>query len=201
MIKKLLIVVIPLLLLALVWMLFFWTPNKTHNISDSQDLLRGGDFSLNSFQGKRSLNDFRGNIVLIYFGYTWCPDVCPTNLSMMSAAFLQLEQQELAQVQGIFISVDPARDTVERLAEYTEFFHPKIMGLTGTVNEVNQLAKRYGVSYRLVKQESATDYVVDHSSETYVVGQTGKLLDVLPHAAPPDQILLSIRKHLAKKGK
>ncbi|MFK5893611.1 MAG: SCO family protein [Pseudomonadota bacterium] len=194
--KKLLLVFVPILFLLLIWMVFFWSPEKNHSVLSSAQQPMGGEFTLESATGKIALKDFRNKIVLIYFGYTWCPDICPTNLAMMSAAFTQLNEQEAQQVQGLFISVDPDRDSVKRLSSYTEFFHKKIMGLTGSKKQINELSKRYGVSYRLVKQDSATDYVVDHSSETYVVGKQGQLLEKIPHASPPEQILLTIRKYL-----
>jgi len=194
--KKILFFLVPVLFLALIWVVFFWTPNnKPHNLPlDKQDL--GGDFTLQSVQGDVSLNDFRDKLVLIYFGYTWCPDICPTSLSLLAAALSQLNQSEINQVQGVFISVDPDRDTVKHLSNYSAFFHPKIIGLTGSKQQIDELAKRYGVSYRMVKQASATDYVVDHSSATYIVGKNGKLLETLPHATPVDNILVSIRKYL-----
>lgn len=194
--KKLLIVLIPILTLIIIWMLFFWTPEKKHSVLDAPPATIGGEFTLDSNKGKVSLNQFKDKVVLIYYGYTWCPDVCPTNLSMLASALSQLKEDEKKQVQGIFISVDPERDTVERLAEYTQFFHENIIGLTGSKEQIDDLAKRYGVLYRIVKQDSATDYVVDHSSETYVVDKNGKLQEALPHAALPDQILLTIRKYL-----
>ncbi|MFK5984070.1 MAG: SCO family protein [Pseudomonadota bacterium] len=195
--KKIFLVVIPLLMLALLWVIFFWPVEKEYQVLDSQPQKRSSEFNLISSKGEVSLNDFKGKVVLIYFGYTWCPDVCPTNLSMMSGALSQLEADEVDQVQGLFISIDPERDNVKRLEEYTQFFHPKIQGLTGSKQQIDELAKRYGVSFRRVKQqESATDYVVDHSSMTYVIGKDGKLVGNLPHAALPEQILLMVREHL-----
>jgi protein SCO1/2 len=177
-------------------MLFFWSPEKKLKLLATNTATKGGEFTLDSSNGKVSLNQFKDKVVLIYFGYTWCPDVCPTNLSMLASALSQLTENEKKQVQGIFISVDPDRDNVQRLAEYTHFFHEKIIGLTGTKEQIDDIAKRYGVSFRLVKQDSATDYVVDHSSETYVIDKQGKLQEALPHAALPDQILVTIRKYL-----
>ena len=161
----------------------------------------GGDFSMQAQSGPVSLKDFRGKVVLIYFGYTMCPDICPTNLAMMSNAFMQLEEtpegkQILANVQGIFISVDPQRDTLKRLAEYVGYFHPSLIGLTSTPEAIKEVADRYGAAYqKVIQDDSATNYVVDHSSETYVVDPQGKLVERLPHAAPPEQILAAIRKY------
>ena len=194
--KKLLSLVIFLLIIAIIWVFFFWQPPKDHISLTSREAMEGGDFTLQSISGPVSLKDLRGKVVLVYFVYTWCPDICPTNLAMMAGALSQLEANEKDRVQGIFISVDPDRDSVDRLATYTNFFHETILGLTGTTETIKDIADRYGVAYRIVKQDSAADYVVDHSSETYLIDPRGKLVEKLPHAALPDQILTSIRKYL-----
>lgn len=204
--KKILPVIIVVLLAACIYMLFFWQPAsdsashlKMNPFSTSRALPEGGEFTLQSLNGPVSLKDFRGKVVLIYFGYTMCPDICPTNLSMMSNAFSQMDEQELEKVQGIFISVDPQRDTMQRLNEYTHYFHESIIGISDTAEVIRALANRYGAAYQKVVQEgSATNYVVDHSSETYVVDAQGKLVARLPHAAPPKEILTAIRQYSKK---
>ena len=189
-------VIVLVLAVTLVWVVFFWQPDKDHQMLFSSGEARGGDFTLQSPNGPLSLEDLRGKVVLIYFGYTWCPDICPTNLTLMSAALSRLEKDEVDKVQGIFISVDPARDTMERLATYTKYFNDSLIGATGTENEIAQIAKQYGAAYRAVKQDSATDYVVDHTSETYVVDPQGKLAEILPHGKLPGPILEAIRAQL-----
>jgi len=187
---------LPLTLIAVLILVIGWLlGDSQHNQLEAQQK-RGGDFGLQSMNGPVSLGDYRGKVVLIYFGYTWCPDICPTNLALMSAAFGEMESELLKQVQGIFISVDPKRDSVERLSEYTNFFHENIVGITGSETEISELAARYGVAYRLVNQDSATNYVVDHSSETYVINPQGELADILPHAASPEMITKAILTHL-----
>lgn len=192
--KNILPAVIVVLLVACVYVIFFWQPS-TDNPLKVAPVANGGEFTLQSLNGPVSLNDYRGKVSLLYFGYTMCPDVCPTNLSMMSNAFMQLNDEQLQQVQGIFISVDPQRDTLARLAEYTQYFHPSIIGLTSKPEVIKELAARYGVAYQKVVQDSATNYVVDHSSETYVVDPQGQLVARLPHAAPPAEILAAIKKY------
>lgn len=202
--KKILSLLILLLLIACIYVFFFWQPaSQPHNKLISPQQVAGGEFTLQSLSGPVSLKDFRGKVVLLYFGYTMCPDICPTNLSMMSNAFMQmennpLEKKELEKVQGIFISVDPQRDTLDRLSEYTHYFHHSILGLTGTAENLREIANRYGAAYQKVVQDSATSYVVDHSSETYVVDPQGKLVQRLPHGAPPADILAAIRKYSKK---
>jgi len=158
---------------------------------------RGGDFTLYGKDGAVSLSDFKGKVVAIYFGYTQCPDVCPTNLSLLGAALKKLNKKELDQVQGIFISVDPGRDSPEHLAEYTRYFHPKIMGISGTPEMIDPIVAAYGAYYEKVPySNSAMLYGISHTSETYIVGKNGKLSAILPHATPTKDILKAIKKAL-----
>lgn len=154
---------------------------------------QGGDFTLHSADGGVSLHDFRGKVVLLYFGYTFCPDVCPTSLAMIAQAMQQLTPEEQAQVRILFVSVDPERDTPQKLKEYGNFFYPGIVGMTGTPEEVARAAKMYGVVYRRQDIASAGGYVIDHSSYTYLIGRDGTLKDKLLHAATPSDMARSIR--------
>lgn len=156
----------------------------------------GGDFVLQSAAGPVDTASLRGNLVLVYFGYTFCPDICPTSLTATSEAFKRLAPAELAQVRLVFVSVDPQRDTPARLKEYTEFFHPNMTGVTGSADEVAQVAKRYGAAYARQDTGSAAGYVVDHSAWTYVVAPDGRLVARLPHGATVEQIVAEIRKWL-----
>jgi len=188
---------LPLLSLALVatlllWSLFFWPPQRSGH-SASPATPPGGDFTLQSASGPLSLSQFRGKVVLLYFGYTSCPDICPTSLTLMRIALSQLSEEELAQVQGIFISVDPQRDTPERLAQYSSHFHPKIAGVTGSDEQVAEVARRYGAIYQRAEGETALGYTVDHSSVTYLIDQQGELRRVLPHGTSPNTILQQVR--------
>ncbi|MGE5470911.1 MAG: SCO family protein [Bacteroidota bacterium] len=155
-----------------------------------------GDFTLQSASGPLSLHDFRGKLVLVYFGYTYCPDVCPTSLAATAEGLKQLRPEELARVAVIFVSVDPQRDTPARLKDYVEFFHPAMVGVTGTPEELAEIARRYGVFYARQPADTAGGYVVDHSSDTYVVGPNGKLRGRIPHATPPEGVALAIRDYL-----
>ena len=158
----------------------------------------GGDFQLQSAAGPFDLKDLRGRVVLIYFGYTWCPDICPTNLAFIASALKSLAPEELARVQVLFVSVDPERDDVHRLAQYTGYFHPQILGLTGTPEQIATAARLYGAAYRRAAQtNSAMGYAVDHSSRTYAVDPRGRLARTLDHATPPDMIAAVVRELLA----
>lgn len=159
----------------------------------------GGDFTLQSAQGPVSLSDFRGRLVLIYFGYTSCPDICPTSLGALSAALKKLSPEEMARIQPLFISVDPERDTPERLVDYVHYFHPKMIGLTGTLAQLREIADRYGAYFRKAEVTGSTlGYAVDHSSVIYMVNEEGVLVDMIQHSGSAKKILERIRSALAQ---
>lgn len=158
----------------------------------------GGDFTLQSVAGPVSLQDFRGKLVLLYFGYTSCPDVCPTSLSLVTQALNELSEDELKEIQAIFISVDPKRDTPEVLARYVGYFHPNLIGVTGTELEVAEVAQLYGAQYYEVEMEgSAFGYSVNQSSVTYLITPEGTLRFIFPHATPASVIVEAIEFLLA----
>lgn len=157
--------------------------------------LPGGDFELQANTGPVKLSDFRGKITLIYFGYTYCPDICPTSLALTSAALRLLDDAELDQVQVIFISVDPARDTVARLAEYAPFFHPDIIGVTGSKQQIDDVARRFGAYYKIPDHAPEENYPVDHSSQTVLVGKDGKVKTTIAHGTAPDEMVKTIRAY------
>lgn len=199
--RKLLITAIVPLAGLLVWLLWFWEPvtkeGYHHETLDLASPPTGGDFRVQSAEGPVDLADLRGKVVLIYFGYTWCPDICPTNLAFIANALKTLSATELARVQVLFVSVDPERDDVKRLAQYTGYFHPSIRGLTGTPEEIAAAARLYGAAYRRAEpSDSAMGYMVDHSAYTYVVDPSGRLVRTLDHATPSDQIAAVIRELL-----
>ncbi|MCB1943541.1 MAG: SCO family protein [Candidatus Accumulibacter sp.] len=190
----------------LVFLVACWQPvpppaatTTAHSMPSPATSPPGGDFSLQGPQGTVALADFRGKVVLIYFGYTSCPDVCPTSLALLAQALSGLDAAEREQVQGIFVSLDPDRDSPAVLAQYAPFFHPAIVGLRGTPTQIATLAGQYGVSYRKQQANAEGQYTVDHSSETYLVNRHGKLSTRLPHASPASEILAAIRQQLAPR--
>lgn len=199
--NKLLVVLVAVVSGLLVWLAFFWHPNGEtgHATAPLAKAPLGGDFTLQSADGPVALHDFRGKVVLIYFGYTYCPDICPTSLSTTAQALSALEESELRQVKVLFVSVDSERDTVDKLKDYAAYFHPNIIGVTGSAEEVAAAAQRYGASYQ--KQEVKTDggYVVDHSAYTYLVDQNGKLVVSIAHATPAAEVLKQIRTLLLQR--
>lgn len=159
----------------------------------------GGDFTLSSSRGPVSLEDFRGKVVAIYFGYTSCPDICPTSLNALGRALKQLDESEISQVQGLFISVDPERDSLDNLADYARYFHPGMLGITGDLDLLQDIAKRYGAFFHKAEIEgSAMGYAVDHSSIIFVVDKQGVLQQMIQHSNSPKVILEQLRKVLAR---
>ncbi len=159
----------------------------------------GGDFVLQSADGPVSLKDFRGKVVLLYFGYTLCPDICPTTLSTVAAALKQLPPAAQDQVRVIFVSVDPKRDTPQRLKQYTQYFHHNMIGVTGEKKVIDDIVRRYGAIYRIVDDGSSAGYLVDHSSTLYLIDQNGKLTSLIPHGATADEVAKRVLAQL-KRG-
>ena len=195
--ERILMTIAGLLAALVLGLAIFWQPELPERPLPKPALPEGGDFTLKSADGPVSLKDFRGKLVLVYFGYTYCPDICPTSLAATAEGLKQLTPEELARAAMIFVSVDPKRDTPARLKEYVNFFHPAIVGVTGAPEEIAAIAKRYGVFYAEQKVETAGDgYVVDHSADTYVISTAGQLVGKIAHATPPEQVVETIRKHL-----
>ena len=171
--------------------------NQTDKKIISNDKPAGGDFTMLSPNGKKQLSDYKGKLVLLYFGYTYCPDICPTNLGNLSVAYQQLSEKQKQNLQILFVSVDPERDTPQRLQEYVNYFESNMVGLTNTPAIISEVAHRYGVVYAKVDDpNNGTNYAVDHSAFTYVVDQQGQLQEQLPHATSAAQFIDTINKYL-----
>ena len=138
--------------------------------------------------------DHRGYYQLIAFGYTFCPDICPTTLTEMAAVLKALGPQA-QRLRPIFISVDPERDTLPVMREYTAFFDPRIIGMTGSPALVSRAAQNFKVRYQKAKQESGSDanYAVDHSAGMYLLGPDGSFAKKFAYATPPAEIVTAIR--------
>ena len=156
----------------------------------------GGDFVLQSANGSVSLQDFCGKVVLLFFGYTNCPDICPMTLTNWSSAFKKLSDREMKDVKGIFVSVDPGRETPETLKNYTEYFNSNIIGATGTHEELKKITAKYRSEYHLENEGKDENYLVDHMSFVYVIDKQGKVHDLLSHDSTPEEIIKSLRKFI-----
>lgn len=188
-------------LLAGLTLAFVLRPQPVETRIAQGDTRLGGDFTLASATGPVSLSDFRGQVAVIYIGYAACPDVCPTALAVLTQALRNLDDTQREQVQGIFISVDPERDTPEKLAHYTAFFSPRLIGLTGSKDEIDRVVKQYGAFYRRVEMpDSALGYAVDHSSRLYLINREGQLVHTLLHNSTPDELTLHLQQLLAEQG-
>lgn len=164
----------------------------------AQAAVAGGPFSLIDHTGKAVSNeDFRGSLVLMVFGYTFCPDVCPTTLQRV-AETMDLLDGPAERVQPLFVTIDPERDSPEVLAAYVSAFHPRMMGLTGSVEQVRQITGNYRV-YHAKVGSGDSDYLMDHSAYIYLVGADGRLLTYLRHDAAPEAIAAVIEPLLVPK--
>ena len=155
------------------------------------------DFTLISADGPVSLHKMRGKVVMLFFGFTACPDVCPISLLTIKQVLVQLNPDELKRAKAFFITLDPDRDTPELLKQYTGYFHPNISGLTEKPGEIARIAKSYGVRYQRNKLDgSALGYVIDHTSNIFLIDPSGRLKASYPHNEDPDTILAQIRSLL-----
>lgn len=158
----------------------------------------GGPFLLTNQDGKPARDtDFRGKYLLIYFGYTYCPDLCPTGLQSIAHALDQLGP-DAAKVQPLFITIDPARDTPAKLKEYAASFHPKIIALTGTPEAIAAVAKEYQVYYAKGENVEDGEYLMDHSNLIYVMDPKGKFLTTFPDEIDPTAMTDALRALWAK---
>lgn len=160
----------------------------------------GGPFALTTHENKPfTENDLLGRWSLIYFGFTNCPDICPEELDKMSAAVNELDKEHGPIVQPIFISVDPARDSVSQVARYVSEFHPRLIGLTGDYSAVKAACKAYRVYFSTPKDAKATDdYLVDHSIFFYFMDPHGKFVDAFGKVTSVEDVVSRVQKEIGK---
>jgi protein SCO1/2 len=164
------------------------------------EALIGGPFTLTDQHGARvTEQDFAGRFMLVYFGYTFCADICPTSLTVMAAALDGLPEAQAEQVVPILITVDPARDTVEQLAAYAPLFHPRLVALTGSDDEVSEAARAYRVYYHRPDEEGDA-YLVDHSTFVYLMGPDGSYRTHFGIDASPEATAEAIGNEIAASG-
>ena len=158
----------------------------------------GGPFELLDHTGTpRSDRDFRGRLMLIYFGFTYCPDICPTDLMAIGQALDQLGPDADA-VQPVFITLDPERDTTEHLAEFVPVFHPRLLGLTGSLDAIGTVAEAYRVYFaKIPVGKDGGDYTIDHTSFIYLMDRDGKYLGFFPPGTSAERMVEIIRPRLA----
>jgi cytochrome oxidase Cu insertion factor (SCO1/SenC/PrrC family) len=162
------------------------------------EALVGGPFTLTDQHGAEvTEQDFAGRYRLIYFGYTYCPDVCPMSLANMTQALDLLPPEAAEQVVPIFITVDPERDTVEQLAEYAPLFHPRLVALTGSPEATKAAAQAYRVYFAKAGDTDSDAYLMDHSTFIYLMGPDGRYVRHFAHDAAPEEIATAIEAVIA----
>jgi protein SCO1/2 len=162
----------------------------------------GGPFELTDHTGRvRTERDFRGQLMLVYFGFTYCPDICPADLQAIGLALDGLGG-DAARVQPLFVTVDPERDTSEHLAEYLPLFHPRLIGLTGSLDAIRKAASAYKVYFAKVPiGKEANDYTVDHTAFIYLMDRDGNYLGFFPPGTTADRMVEIIRPRLAEPAR
>lgn len=150
------------------------------------------NFTLQSVDGPVSLSDFRGKIVVLYFGYTSCPDVCPTTLANLRRALNDLGAQA-DEVQVIFVAVDWQKDTPERVASYLSAFHPDFVGLSGSQEQIDAVTKNFGIFYQINPPDENGYYTVDHTATTLVLDREGGLILTWPYGLTADEFVEDLK--------
>ena len=160
----------------------------------------GGDFTLTDHNGrKRSLGEFRGRLVLLYFGYTSCPDACPADLAQIGRAIRSLGNDSL-QVQPLFVTLDPARDTGHVMRKYVTSFHPRFIGLRGTDAETMRVARSFKVFHERDKNTlKSRDYLIDHTTYTFLLDREGKHVAFFPPGTPAERMAAMVREQLPRR--
>ncbi|MBR0681373.1 SCO family protein [Roseomonas eburnea] len=162
----------------------------------AQGVALGGPFTLVDHTGRTvTERDFAGRVLLVYFGYTYCPDVCPTELGTVAAA-LDAMGPAGERVTPVFVTIDPERDTQAGMADYVSRFHPRMIGLTGTAEQIAQAARAYRVFYAKVQPRDTTEYLMDHSSFIYLVGPDGRVRSLFRPETTPEAMAAAVAAQL-----
>ncbi|MBN43892.1 MAG: hypothetical protein CL573_10450 [Alphaproteobacteria bacterium] len=160
----------------------------------------GGPFELTNHTGARVTDEFlRGSYALIYFGYTFCPDICPTGLGDIAVTLDELGDDG-GHVIPVMITIDPERDTPEVLADYVPLFHERLVGLTGTEADIKDIAEKYRVFYRRFEDPNLTFYLMDHTSFIYLLDPKGRTVSMFRYGTSPEEMAGSIRKHMLSRA-
>lgn len=173
---------IPAVLAVVLGGLLWWLwPPTLHGVT-LQSPRPTENFTLMTSAGEpMQLSDFRGKYVLVYFGYTYCPDVCPITMNDLAAMARELGDRRMEDVQVLFISVDPERDTPEHLASYLPHFHPEFLGMTGTVDQIQPVASQFGIFFESHGGSGAAGYLVDHTSAVTLIDPQGRVRMIFPY--------------------
>lgn len=168
-------------------------------VVQSGKALIGGEFNLTNQKGEPITDkNFRGKYMLVAFGYTFCPDICPAELQLMTDAMGKLGDKE-SEVVPIFVTIDPARDTVEVMRDYVSNFHPRMVGLTGTEDQIKKAAKAYRVFYAKAEADSTDGqyYLMDHSAFIYLMDRNGNYLQHFPYGISIEDLAAGISEKIS----
>ncbi|MEW8625111.1 MAG: SCO family protein [Candidatus Thiodiazotropha sp.] len=180
------------------WLVLLFTTLSVTMASAATEEI-GGDFALTDHNNATfRLSQLQGKLVLLSFGYTYCPDICPTELAKLALVFDILKEQS-DRLQGVFISLDPGRDTPAVLSDYVGYFNSGFVGLTGSESAVDRVAQQYRVKYRR-HEKAGGDYSIDHSANLYLIDQMGVLTAVIPYGMPVEHIVDVVRGQLSSDG-
>lgn len=153
-------------------------------------------------KGTVTLNELKKDkIVLLYFGFLSCPDACPTTLNKMAGVFKDLPQDKLDKISFVFVDLDPERDTILKLTEYTSYFHPKILAVSLSLEDLNLFTQFFGIAFMKVPLKSRMGYTIDHSTDIVVLSPEGKILDPIHHESSKTIILAQLNKLLNEQFK
>jgi protein SCO1/2 len=185
--------VIALILSLIIVSIVMYQINK---IPDSSFPQVKGEFTLHHADGTYSFKDMAGKSGLILFGYTHCPDVCPAALVNIANALNLLDKSEQEKVQALFISLDPKRDTPEKITKYAKYFHPQIIGLSGSEEEVLLAAKSFYAAREINKPNEKGNYTVNHTTTLYMIRPDGMVGELVSHDSKPEDIAKALRRWL-----
>lgn len=181
-----------LLVLGLLLLAYLLVPKGSHSFYGTRLLNpKPVDFTLQGPQGPVRLREIPEEVVLLFFGYVHCPDVCPTTMLALKRAYERLSPQEQKRVRVIFISVDPERDTPEIADQYAKNFHPSFLGLTGSPEVIQEVARTFGVYYQKTQYRGPKEYLVDHTATTFVVKKGELVLLFSPDKVEETQRVLA----------
>ena len=193
-------VVLSGLVLALV-LAAFGMSHRQNKTQGSGLALIGGPFELVDHKGHKVTDkSYRGKFMLIYFGFTYCPDVCPTELQNIAVALDAIGTERRKHLAPLFVTIDPERDTRELMASYVDNFHPDLIGLTGTPAQIKKIAKAYRVYYKKVKEKGQPDgYTMDHSSIIYLMDDQGRYVRHFSYGTSGDKIAKGLMEAIDKR--
>ncbi|MCC7427363.1 MAG: SCO family protein [Alphaproteobacteria bacterium] len=176
------------------------SPDRAGGLVTAAEMQIGGPFALTDHTG-RAVTDqtYRGRWMVLFFGFTHCPDVCPTELATVAEALGALGP-DAGRVAPLFVSIDPERDTPAALAQYVTLYDPRLTGLTGTAEQVSVAARAYRVFYRKVEPPGSSTYLMDHSALTYLMDPDGRLAAIFRPGTTATDMAAAIKAHIARRG-